>query len=202
MDAVRGLRSPLIAEALALAEPLSPIHASREMENRFRHYERWTERLDGFVALGDAACKFNPVYGQGMTSAAVSARLLGDVIRATGPKSPDLPRRFFRAQARFLAEPWSMAVGADFRFRATEGPRPPLTSLTNSYMDALFTLSFEDDGVRDTLVDVIHMMRPASALFGPAIAARAGLRLVGRLAGRTARPAPTAFPPGVGAAAA
>jgi hypothetical protein len=64
-------------------------------------------------------------------------------------------------------------------------------------MDALFSLSFEDDGVRDTLVDVIHMMRPAAALFAPALAARVGLRLVGRLAGGAAPPRATPFPPGV-----
>jgi 2-polyprenyl-6-methoxyphenol hydroxylase-like FAD-dependent oxidoreductase len=196
LDAVRGLRSPIMAEALALAEPVSPIHANREMENRFRHYERWQERLDGFVALGDAACKFNPVYGQGITSAVVCARLLGEAIAATGPKSPDLPRRFFRRQARFLEEPWSLAVGADFRFEATEGPRPPLAAVTRSYMDALFSLSFEDDGIRDTLVDVIHMMRPATALFAPALAARVGLRLVGRLAGLAPPGVVTPFPPG------
>jgi len=33
------------------------------MANRFRHYERWSGPA-GFVAVGDAACAFNPVYGR------------------------------------------------------------------------------------------------------------------------------------------
>src|SRR5690606_14585204 len=82
---LQRLRSPLIAQAVALAEPISPVWGHRAMANRFRHYDRWRERLDGFVAIGDAVCAFNPVYGQGMSTAAVSGRLLGEWVAAAGP---------------------------------------------------------------------------------------------------------------------
>src|SRR5262249_39219205 len=74
VDFLRRLRWPLLAAAVALAEPLTPVYGHRAMANRFRHFERWRARLDGFVAIGDAVCAFNPVYGQGMSAAAVSAR--------------------------------------------------------------------------------------------------------------------------------
>jgi 2-polyprenyl-6-methoxyphenol hydroxylase-like FAD-dependent oxidoreductase len=35
---------------------------------------RWPER---FVVLGDAVCAFNPIYGQGISAAAVTAEDLG-----------------------------------------------------------------------------------------------------------------------------
>src|SRR6266403_1031106 len=50
--ALGRLRSPIIAHAVQLAEPISPVYSNRAMANRFRHFERWPERLDGF--LGDA----------------------------------------------------------------------------------------------------------------------------------------------------
>ena len=65
------LRSPIIAEEVALAEPMSQVYSYRQMANRWRHYDKWGARLDGFVALGDSSCAFNPVYGQGMTSGAL-----------------------------------------------------------------------------------------------------------------------------------
>jgi hypothetical protein len=40
--------------------------------NRWRRYDRWLVKLAGFVALCDAACAFNPVYGRGMTTGALS----------------------------------------------------------------------------------------------------------------------------------
>src|SRR5207249_4346301 len=60
--ALGRLRSPIIAHAVQLAEPISPVYSNRAMANRFRHFERWPERLDGFLAVGDSVCAFNPVY--------------------------------------------------------------------------------------------------------------------------------------------
>lgn len=170
--ALRALRSPLIADVVARATPVSGVYGNREMANRFRHYDRWRARVDGFVALGDAACKFNPIHGQGMTSAVVCAGILHATIARVGLASPDLPRAFFRAQARFLRDPWMLATGADFRVPGTSGQRPPLTGLTTRYLDAFMRALGHDEQLRKTLAEVIHMLRPASALFAPAIMAR------------------------------
>jgi 2-polyprenyl-6-methoxyphenol hydroxylase-like FAD-dependent oxidoreductase len=171
-DFLRGLRSPLLAQAVALAEPISPVYGHRAMANRFRHFERWSARLDGFVALGDAVCAFNPVYGQGMTAAAVSARLLGDWVAAAGASRPLIARRYFRAQARFLGEVWTLATGADFRFPKTTGPRPRFASVANGYLDLLVLAAEEDPVARAAMRDVIHLLEPPTAIFRPRVVAR------------------------------
>jgi 2-polyprenyl-6-methoxyphenol hydroxylase-like FAD-dependent oxidoreductase len=170
--ALSRLRSPIIAEAVALAEPLSPVYSSRMMANRFRHFERWTAQLPGLLAVGDAACAFNPVYGQGMTAAAVCASLLAEQLQAHGVLSPELPQAVFRAQATFLRTVWDLATGADFHFETTEGVRPPLLKPINRYMDMLFRASNEDQTVRDVMAEVMHLLRPPTAFFTPGIAAR------------------------------
>src|SRR6185436_4419076 len=121
MASLTRLRSPILAQAVALAEPISPVYSNRMMANRHRHYERWPVQLSGFVALGDAACAFNPVYGQGMTTAALAAGILGEQLRAHGPLATDLPTRVFRAQSGSLRAAWDLATGADLRFETTEG---------------------------------------------------------------------------------
>jgi flavin-dependent dehydrogenase len=166
------LRSPILAQAVARAEPVSPVYCSRMMANRFRHYETWAERLPGFLAIGDAACAFNPVYGQGMTAAAVSATALDETLRDGAPDAPDLPARFFARQARCLRDPWDLATGADFRFESTEGARPPMVRLVNRYMDLLFAAVDDDRVVRDVMTDVMHLLRPPAAAFGPGVVAR------------------------------
>ena len=104
--ALSQLRSPVLADAVRLAEPISSVYAYRKMANRFRRYEKWKTRVDGFIAVGDSTCAFNPVYGQGMTTGTLSAGALDECLTKYGPTHPDLSRHFFTAQARVQAAPW------------------------------------------------------------------------------------------------
>lgn len=172
MAALETLRSPLLAEAVRLAEPISPVYSNRAMANRFRHYEHWQHQLEGFIALGDAACAFNPVYGQGMTTGTVSATILDQCLKQYGPTNPDLPRRFFREQGKFQMIPWMLATGADFRFPETVGERPKGNKLFSAYLENMFKAGNEDIVVRRQVGQVLNMLKPPSAFFTPTMIAR------------------------------
>src|SRR6476661_963892 len=77
----RSLRDPFLYETLKEARPLSSISGNRSTENRLRHYERLARWPGGLVVLGDAACALNPIYGQGMTAAALAALTLDRCLR-------------------------------------------------------------------------------------------------------------------------
>jgi 2-polyprenyl-6-methoxyphenol hydroxylase-like FAD-dependent oxidoreductase len=142
------------------------------MANRMRHYDR-SAPLPGFIAVGDAVSAFNPVYGQGMSTSAACAAILASTMDAHGVDPERLPRAFFRAQARFLAQPWSMATGADFLFPETIGKRPLASHVFHPYFKAVFETALEDKAMRLQLGEVFNLIRPASALFDPRIGARA-----------------------------
>ena len=77
LEFVRSIGVPEFYEAVRAAEPVAPIFGYRRTTNRWRRYheaQRWPE---GFIALGDAVCAFNPYCGQGMSVAAMSAEALG-----------------------------------------------------------------------------------------------------------------------------
>jgi len=150
------------------------------------------------VALGDSVCAFNPVYGQGMTTAAVSARLLDDWIARAGASGSLVPSDYFRTQARFLREVWDLATGADFRLPKTTGPRPRFAHLANGYLDMLLLAAEEDPRVRAAMLDVVHLLDSPTVLFRPAVVARVlGHRLRQRSeGGATARAAIPAVPGG------
>jgi len=132
----RSLRSAAVYEAIAEADPLTPIAGQRATENRLRHYDRLGRFPEGVVAVGDAVCAFNPVYGQGMTAAAIGADVLDRWLRAE-PSLLDQNRGrvFQQALARATAAAWQLSTGADYRFRTTEGPpQGRVARLTGRYV--------------------------------------------------------------------
>jgi len=172
---VRGLRSPVIAEAVAGAEPTSPIRAHRGTSNRrwrFDRMPRWPERL---VVIGDAVAAFNPVYGQGMSVAAMAAETLGACLRAHRathhPGDLDgLAVRFQRAQARADAAAWTLATGEDLRFPTTTGMTVTRAlRVQHRYLDRVGAASTTDPRVGDAYARVLGMLDMPSALFRPRV---------------------------------
>jgi 2-polyprenyl-6-methoxyphenol hydroxylase-like FAD-dependent oxidoreductase len=173
MDFARSLRTPMLYEAIKDAEPLSTISGYRDTANRRRHYEKLSRQPDNFLVTGDAACAFNPVYAQGMTTAALGAEVLGECLRESGAAGDltGLSKRFQKRLSKANAGPWLMATGEDFRVRGVEGGEATFaTRLTHRYMDRVLALSLQDLGVRRTFLEVFHMLKAPTALFGPGIA--------------------------------
>ena len=180
------LRSPIIAEMTRLMEPTSPVYANRAIRNRWRHYERWDERLDGFVAIGDAFCHYNPVYAQGMTALALSAATLRACLAHQAHDSPQFARDFFAAEAQIQRDPWLLSAGVDLRFPFTIGLRPLPMRLLTIYLEGV-GLAAKDLNVRRRLVEVAQLIRPLSDLFEPAIVGRVGIAAVAAAASALAR---------------
>jgi 2-polyprenyl-6-methoxyphenol hydroxylase-like FAD-dependent oxidoreductase len=170
----RSLRSPALYEAIAAAEPLTPIAGHRATENRLRHYDRLEGFPDGVVALGDAVCAFNPVYAQGMTAAALGAEVLDRWLREElSYRGPGRSRVFQRCLARATAAAWKLSAGADYGFRTTQGPpQGRIARLTGCYFAAVMRAATRRPWVRRRLAEVTHLLRPPSALFGPGVLAR------------------------------
>jgi 2-polyprenyl-6-methoxyphenol hydroxylase-like FAD-dependent oxidoreductase len=167
----RSLPSQALYEAIREATPLSPIATYRATENRIRHYERLARWPEGFAVTGDGVCAFNPVYGQGMTNAALAALTLDDCLRAAGRRDaaqPGLTHRFQRELARRNQTPWLLATGADYRVPQTAGGAPsPTMRLSHRYLDRALRAATRDSAVRLALMEVLHLVKPPATLFRP-----------------------------------
>jgi 2-polyprenyl-6-methoxyphenol hydroxylase-like FAD-dependent oxidoreductase len=106
------LRSPIVAETVAISKPISAIFHRKGMQNIWKHYEKWRGPA-GFVSMADAVCAFNPVYAQGMTSASVCSQLLGALAGEMDPTEANFPTAFFARQAEFVRQPWGLSVARD-----------------------------------------------------------------------------------------
>lgn len=185
----RSLPSPVIADVLESSEPLGEPVTHRFPSSQRRHVERLKRFPLGWVLLGDAVGSFNPIYGQGMTSAAQQAAALGAALDRSGSVDRPFGRRYFKAASRVVNTAWSTAVGSDFAYAETTGPKPPGTDLVNRYMDRVIVAAQHDDAVALRFNEVVAMVRRPESLMAPRFMLRAL-----RASRRRRRPASDAMP--------
>ncbi len=118
--------------AMRAAEPIGEVAHHRMPSSQWRRYDKMPRLPDGLLVCGDAICSFNPIYGQGMTVAALDAAALRDCLRFG---DSDLPRRYFRASAKPIGVAWQMVAGSDLAFPEVTGRRSRLMRVTARLVD-------------------------------------------------------------------
>ncbi|MGY1593821.1 FAD-dependent oxidoreductase [Geodermatophilus sp. SYSU D00708] len=200
----RSLRHPVIADAIAGAEPVTQIRGHRGTANRMWHFERMPRWPERFLVVGDAVSAFNPIYGQGMTTAAVGARTLDACLRAQRQRRPDddldgLGRRFQRQLARANADPWMFSTGEDLRFPTTTGAKAGLaTRAMHRYLDRVETAATRDPAITEVYTRALGMLEGPTALFRPYVLAAALRTRPVRVTGTPPAAAPPQAPPVTG----
>ena len=163
---------PEFQEALKGAEPLSQPYGYRGTSSRWRHYElleRWPER---YVVLGDAFCSFNPVYGQGMSVAAISAAALAKQVKQSRDNLDGVAVATLREISRITQGAWLLATGADLEWPGTYGGtigNSPVQRFSRWYIGKLLYAMAFDRKVRLQFLAVNQLVKPAAALFAPGI---------------------------------
>jgi 2-polyprenyl-6-methoxyphenol hydroxylase-like FAD-dependent oxidoreductase len=174
LDFARSLAVPHLYEAIKDAEPVTPIVTYKYSANRWRHYERMSRLPEGFIVMGDAVCSFNPVYGQGMSVAALEAKRLDTCLReqqrhGTHNGMASFPQQFQKAIAKVVKTPWMLTTGEDFRHPETEGKRPFGMNLFNWYTRRVIELAASNPLVTVRFFQVRHLLKPLATLFHPRI---------------------------------
>jgi 2-polyprenyl-6-methoxyphenol hydroxylase-like FAD-dependent oxidoreductase len=184
---------PELAEQLRDAAPLGPPRLWRSLSNVRRHFGRMRAWPRGLLVLGDALCAFNPVYGQGMTVAAVEAEALGALLRTLpDPSAVAWEPRFQKQLERLLFIPWLMSTMEDMRNRKFANPNLIARTL-HGYIDLVLRGAVTDPALHIAFLRVMHMMRSPFSLMAPGALAH----VLARTARRALGPPP---PPSVQAA--
>jgi 2-polyprenyl-6-methoxyphenol hydroxylase-like FAD-dependent oxidoreductase len=180
VEFARGLPAPEIHDTIKDAQPLGEAARYNFPANLRRRYERLSRFPEGYLVTGDALCSFNPIYGQGMSVAALEAATLEECL---SEGLEDLPRRFYRSVSKVVDTPWRLAAGADFAQPGVTGSRGPATGVINWYVGQVQRAATRDEVVCRALVLVTGLIAPPETLFHPKIA----LRVLRQAAVRRAR---------------
>ncbi|MEV4758600.1 hypothetical protein AB0J86_26335 [Micromonospora sp. NPDC049559] len=170
---IESLPVSYLADLAKRAEPIGDVLTRAFPASQRRYFERVRRLPAGYLAIGDAICSFNPLYGQGMTVAALEALELGDCLDRFGAVSVDLAREYYRATGRVIDTPWTMATGGDFAYPETTGRKPFGIDLLNGYMGKAILAAHVSPAVHRVLIEVQHLLKPPSALLRPGTVVRA-----------------------------
>jgi 2-polyprenyl-6-methoxyphenol hydroxylase-like FAD-dependent oxidoreductase len=151
--------------AVRAAEPIGAVAHHRMPSSQWRRYDTMPRLPDGLLVCGDAICSVNPIYGQGMTLAALDAAALQECLRCGGT---DLPRRYFRASAKPIGVAWQLAAGSDLAFPEVAGRRSRWMRVTTRLVDWALTACESDLDVvvrffkvNGLIDDPIRLLHPA-----------------------------------------
>jgi 2-polyprenyl-6-methoxyphenol hydroxylase-like FAD-dependent oxidoreductase len=167
---LRQLTTPTIYNAVRNLTPMGELMRFAFTESIWRHFEEVEVFPDGLIPIGDAICRFNPLYGQGMTVASKEAHLLHGMLASRASEHDPLEGlgRAFLAEATPLIEtPWMMAAIPDFVFPETRGERPVNLEERLRFAGALSRIAARDAAVQRLVIEVWHMLRPRSAYQDP-----------------------------------
>jgi 2-polyprenyl-6-methoxyphenol hydroxylase-like FAD-dependent oxidoreductase len=183
----------VLRESAPLTEPLKYTYP----ESARNHYEKLGGRPGGLLVIGDAYCGFNPIYGQGITIAALEAlilrRLLGATEdsategrgtegRGTQGSSAGLARAYFQAAGKLVDEAWETSASSDLRFPEVEGRRRRGAGLINAYGEKFRAAASVDPALGETFLRVANMADKPAKLLSPGTVLR-----VFRSAGKAVR---------------
>lgn len=159
-----------IVDAVRAAEPVGDVVVQHYPASVWRRYDKLRRFPHGLLVIGDAVCSLNPVYGQGMTSAALQAKALRRCL-AEGDRH-DVGPRYFRAAAKKLAPLWQANRLNDFATAPTTGWRVFPQRLFNWYTDKLAAAAADDIVLAEAFMRMVNLIDPPAKLLTPSMSMR------------------------------
>ena len=158
-----------VVAALRAAEPLGGVSAQRYPASVWRRYDKMRRFPSGLLVCGDAICSFNPVYGQGMTVAALQAVALRTCL---AHRDGNLSRRFFRATAKQIAPIWRVNRLNDFAVSPVDGWRSVPKRLLNWRIEKVMAAAENDIVLTEAFLRVLQLVDPPTRLLQPSLMMR------------------------------
>ena len=159
-----SLRSSEFFDAISSAKPASQIFCYRNTKSRLRHFHKMKKKPLGFISIGDSVCAFNPVYGQGMTVSAISAKVLDFCFKHHAHNQRQFVKSFYKKISKVNFAPWLIASSEDRRIIAHTTKTNWHTKRIHSFLDRVLYTATQKPEVHHSFLQILHMSQPLSSL--------------------------------------
>ncbi|UOQ48862.1 FAD-binding protein [Gracilibacillus caseinilyticus] len=112
--------SPMLNNLVKELEPIEDPRGYRAAESVRQHYEQMESWPSGLLVLGDAFCNFDPIYGQGMTVAAIEAEILANCLKENTPPQICFERQVLQRMQQAIEPAWWLSSIEDLRWNGVE----------------------------------------------------------------------------------
>ncbi len=124
-------------------------------------------RLPGaLIGAGDSIASFNPIYGQGMTSATLHAAALGDYL-GSGASPHEPAMRYFKKLRPLVNSVWTLSTSADFRLAHVTGDRPRGLWVTHRVNDLYTKATLQDATLHGLFLRVLNLQERPEMMARP-----------------------------------
>jgi 2-polyprenyl-6-methoxyphenol hydroxylase-like FAD-dependent oxidoreductase len=154
-----------IAHAIQDSAPITTPATYRFHSSVWCRFDRLRSFPKGLLIVGDAIASLNPVYGQGMTVAALEAATLSSLL-GSGPHD-DLATRFFRETRKIIWRAWSTAAFNDHRHPFTSGSYSRASRLLSPYLTSVERAALCNSDSTVELAETLSMRQSPASLLKP-----------------------------------
>jgi 2-polyprenyl-6-methoxyphenol hydroxylase-like FAD-dependent oxidoreductase len=129
LDYAGRLPQPTIRDCMRLSTPVGEPKVYNFLAAVRRRFDRARFHPNGLLVVGDAVCSFNPLYGQGMSIAALEAGILEGLLAGANEEASEwreaLWRGFYAQIAPILDKAWGQSFALDGLYPETKVRRGP-----------------------------------------------------------------------------
>jgi 2-polyprenyl-6-methoxyphenol hydroxylase-like FAD-dependent oxidoreductase len=167
----KNLQQKDIYNFILNAQPDNDVQVYRFPVLRRIHFEKLKRFPDRLIMIGDAFCRIDPIFGQGMSIAALETVALKKELEKRAHRY-DLSRISHSVHRRFskvIDIPWLIALSEDFRYEHTQGPKPVGLSFLMWYVKKVILACEVNQIIYTKLINVLHLKAHPITLFAPSV---------------------------------
>ncbi len=165
-------RLPVPDAYLAIKDlvPVSPPAHARFTASIRRNFDALSRPAEGIVAIGDAVASFNPIFGQGMTVAALEANWLDQCLAKNDPSTDGFAKAYYTGIKPIVDAAWGFP---DLEAkRGNAAAQPWGTQFLLWYTARMQATASRSALVSETIAKVQNMLASPATLFKPDVFAR------------------------------
>ncbi|MEM5607868.1 FAD/NAD(P)-binding protein [Bacillus toyonensis] len=168
-DFAENLSISNVTDFLNKAEGITDIKTYKIPYQVRRRFDLVNNVPEGLLVVGDAQCRFDPVFGQGVSVAAMEAHQLQLLLQSRKQLDKTFTQQFYKKTADIIEIPWDMTTTEISRHPRLKRELTTKQKFQLWYTKQIYRLSASDSDVYIRLVRVMNLIRSPFHLFHPKV---------------------------------